>query len=71
MTWCESALAKRPDTYTYNVQVKCAEIRCIIRTTPNATPAPHRLCLEVISLNSLLIIATIIVIIFFLIILKY
>ena len=30
------------------LQVKCAEIRCIIRTTPNATPAPHRLCLEVI-----------------------
>ena len=71
MTWCESALTKRPDIYNHDTQVKCAEIRCIIRTTPNATPAPHRLCLEVISLNSLLIIATIIVIIFFLIILKY
>ena len=36
-------------------QVKCAEIRCIIRTTPNATPAPHRLCLEVSHLANLLL----------------
>jgi len=34
-------------TRLLKLQVKCAEIRCIIRTTPNATPAPHRLCLEV------------------------
>jgi len=28
-------------------QVKCAEIRCIIRATPTSEPAPHRLCIEV------------------------
>jgi len=29
------------------LQVKCAEIRCIIRPTPTSPPAPHRLCIEV------------------------
>ena len=29
------------------LQVKCAEIRCIIRKTPSDTPMPFRLCIEV------------------------
>ena len=29
------------------LQVKSAEIRCIIRPTPSSPPAPHRLCIEV------------------------
>ena len=34
-------------TRLLKLQVKCAEIRCLIRASPSATPAPHRLCLEV------------------------
>ena len=29
------------------LQVKCAEIRCIIRRTPSDAPVPYRLCIEV------------------------
>jgi len=34
-------------TRLLKLQVKCAEIRCIIRSSPKDTPCPHRLCLEV------------------------
>merc|ERR1719228_2294110 len=34
-------------TRLLKLQVKCAEIRCIIRSSPKDIPCPHRLCLEV------------------------